>query len=130
MQRNRIILVDLVLMGFLVSSLFALPVKNVATPFNINEIEPSSLSFPLGIYWPLKTDDIDKARNIGLDTVIFGYDTNISLEETPTYSAITLLNHCQNIGMNVVFELSYFLRWNDRGISPDKCQLRPGAAIL
>ncbi|MFX1511330.1 MAG: hypothetical protein ACFFCQ_01970 [Promethearchaeota archaeon] len=113
MQRNRIILVDLVIMGFLVSSMFVLPVKSVATPFNIIEVESSSLSFPLGIYWPLKTDDIDKAQNIGLDTVIFGYDTNISLEETPAYSAITLLNHCQNIGMNVVFELSYFLRWND-----------------
>jgi hypothetical protein len=119
-----------IFLGFLGYILPYFTTPGLVTTVTGMTVKESSSSFPLGVYWPLKTEDLDAAKNIGLDTVILGYDGNTSLKESPEYSAIALLNHCETIQMNVIFELSYFLRWNDlEHLSPNITLLREYSCI-
>ncbi len=130
MQRNFIVLLYIVLIGLLANPSAFFTYQGSAIPLTTTETKESALAFPLGIYWPLKTKDVNAAKSIGLDTVIFGYDSNTSLKETPEYSATVLLNHCETIQMNVIFELSYFLRWNDlEHLAPNITLLRGYSCI-
>ncbi|MHA2294510.1 MAG: hypothetical protein ACXAEU_15535 [Candidatus Hodarchaeales archaeon] len=72
----------------------------------------NGLNPPLGIYWPTKPSHASIIKDSGFNTLVFGYDTNESFND-PDYDPIGLLNDSETMKLQVIYELSYFLRWDD-----------------